>query len=103
MRDDKRALPAGEVVEDVELTLAELCRACAVTEAEVVALVEEGAIEPVGRSPARWRFAGASLRRVRLALHLQQDLGVNVAGAALALDLIDELEALRARLIYPDT
>ncbi|MEE9157003.1 MAG: chaperone modulator CbpM, partial [Gammaproteobacteria bacterium] len=31
-------------------------------------------------------------------LRLQQDLGINLAGAALALDLLDELRKLRTRL-----
>jgi chaperone modulatory protein CbpM len=34
---------------------------------------------------------------VRCALRLERDLGVNLAGAALALDLLDELNRLRAR------
>jgi chaperone modulatory protein CbpM len=33
-----------------------------------------------------------------VALGLQRDLGINLAGAALALQLLDEVEALRARL-----
>jgi len=33
-----------------------------------------------------------------VALRLQQDLGVNLAGAALALQLLEEAETLRARL-----
>jgi len=61
-------------------------------------MAEEGVIEPVGRSPERWRFRGASLRRLRCAQRLQEDLGVNTAGIALVLDLMDELEQLRARL-----
>jgi chaperone modulatory protein CbpM len=36
--------------------------------------------------------------RVRSALRLQRDLGVNLAGIALALDLMEELESLRAEL-----
>lgn len=101
MTDDRWILLTGEVVEEnVELTLAELCHACSVSAELVFALVEEGVIEPAGQVPSRWRFAGTSLRRVRLAVHLQHDLGVNVAGAALALDLLDELEALRARQTY---
>jgi len=36
--------------------------------------------------------------RVRSALRLQHDLGVNLAGIALALDLMEELENLRAQL-----
>jgi len=37
------------------------------------------------------------VRRVRCALRLESDLGVNLAGAALALDLLEELNRLRAR------
>jgi chaperone modulatory protein CbpM len=103
MNDDRLSALTGEVLEEeVELTLAELCRACAVPAERVVELVDEGVVEPVGRYPDRWRFTGVSLCRVRLALHLQHDLGVNVAGAALALDLIEQLESLRARLTHPD-
>jgi chaperone modulatory protein CbpM len=47
---------------------------------------------------AQWRFSGSSLRRARLALRLSQDLEVNAPGVALALDLMDEIEELRARL-----
>jgi len=38
------------------------------------------------------------VRRVRCAQRLEQDLGVNVAGAALAIDLLEELERLCAHL-----
>ncbi len=99
MTKDLLLLLSGDVLEEeVELTLAELCRACQLPADRVYELVEEGIIEPLGREPARWRFHGVSLRRVRCALRLQRDLGVNFAGAALALDLIDDLESLRTRL-----
>ncbi|MBC8379409.1 MAG: MerR family transcriptional regulator, partial [Planctomycetes bacterium] len=45
-----------------------------------------------------WRFSGSSLVRVRSAQRLQRDLGVNLAGIALALDLIEELDNLRTQL-----
>lgn len=99
MTKDLLELLSGEVLEeDVELTLAELCRVCQLPAERVVTLVEEGIVEPRGRDPARWRFQGVSVRRVRCAVRLERDLGVNVAGAALALDLLDELQLLRARL-----
>ncbi len=99
MKSDLLPLLSGEVLEDeVELTLAELCRACRLRAEQLFELVDEGIIEPVGREPGRWRFGGTSLRRARVALTLQRDLGVNCAGAALALDLLEEMEALRARL-----
>lgn len=59
---------------------------------------EEHVIEPLGRDPARWRFHGVSVRRERCAQRLRQALGVNDAGAALALDLLGEIELLRTRL-----
>jgi chaperone modulatory protein CbpM len=52
----------------------------------------------VGHKPAAWRFHAVSLRRVRITRNLQQELGVNTPGAALALNLLEELEELRARL-----
>lgn len=83
--------------EEVELSLPELCRACQMPPEQVFELVEEGVIEPTGVEPDGWRFAGLSVRRARVAMHLQRDLGVNPAGAALAIDLLDELETLRTR------
>ena len=85
------------VEEDVHLSLVELCRACHAPEAQVRVWVVEGVLEPVGASPQEWRFAGASLRRARLALTLTQELEINAPGVALALDLLDEIAALRSR------
>lgn len=99
MNKEILSLLSGEVLEeDLELTLAELCRACRLPEERIVEFVEEGVIEPSGGEPSNWYFAGISLRRVRCARRLQRDLGVNVAGAALALELLEELQRLRARL-----
>ena len=82
-----------------ELTLMEVSRACAVQTGFVIELLEEGVLAPIaGSEPASWRFGAAQLRHVTLAWRLQRDLGVNLAGAALALQLLDELETLRAQL-----
>lgn len=89
----------GAVVEeDVHLTLLELCQACRAEEENVLAWVFEGVLEPAGESPENWRFSGESLRRAQLALRLSRDLEINPPGVALALDLLDEIAALRARL-----
>ena len=99
MSKDLLSLETGEILEqDVELTLGELCKACHTSAEQVFQLVDEGIIEPYGREPTIWRFSGVSVRRVRCVQRLEQDLGVNVAGAALALELIEELEHLRTRL-----
>jgi len=84
--------------EQVELTIRDLCNACSQHAEWVIGLVEEGILEPIGREQAQWRFPATSLRRAQVALHLQRDLDINLAGVALALDLLDEIESLRACL-----
>lgn len=84
--------------EQTELTLPELSRACAVQAELIIELVEEGVLTPLGHAPEHWRFTGVHLSHAKVALRLQRDLGVNLAGAALALQLLDQIETLRAQL-----
>ena len=87
------------VVEDeLQMNLAELARACRAREEQIHVWVVEGVLQPLGESPSTWRFAGASLRRAKLAITLTRELEINTPGVALALDLMDEIEELRARL-----
>jgi chaperone modulatory protein CbpM len=90
--------------EQLRLTLRDMCRVCGVPAEFLAELVDEGIIEihvegsRRGRLPMqRWRFDGIAVVRVQRAVRLQRDLGVNLAGVALALELFDELELLRAR------
>lgn len=91
---------AGQILdeEDTEITLVQLCRSCDVQGELIEAMVEQGILEPTGRRGSHWSFPSSSLRRTRITLRLQRDLGVNLAGAALALDLLDRIEELNARL-----
>jgi chaperone modulatory protein CbpM len=99
MKNERPTPVSGDLLEDdVELSMQELCSACELSEKQVVKMVEHGVIDPVGDEPGKWRFVGVSLRRVRITRNLQRDLGVNTPGAALALELLEELEELRARL-----
>ena len=99
--DSEELLPqlSGIILEEqTELTLAEVCRACAVHAEYIIELVEEGVIVPVGREPVSWRFTGVHMRRATVSLRLQRDLGINLAGVALALQLLDEIDSLHARI-----
>jgi chaperone modulatory protein CbpM len=88
----------GELLDETtEITLAELTRTCRVHAEWVTELVQEGVLEPSGRG-TQWRFASTSIVRVERARRLQRDLGVHLAGIALALQLIDRIDALEARL-----
>jgi len=80
------------------LTLLELCRACDTHAEWVIALVEEGILDPEGDRPIHWRFETTNLRRALRAQRMQQDLGLNLPGIAVALDLLDEVERLQYQL-----
>lgn len=98
MADDRDDVLTGYVLDEtVTLTLTELSGACRVHEERIIELVEEGVIEPETRR-REWLFRSTQLRRAGKAVRLQRDLQINPAGAALVLDLLDEIEALRARL-----
>ncbi len=100
--DDTLSRLTGIILEEqVELTLGEVSRSCAVHAEYIIELVEEGVLAPIGREPRGWRFTGGQVHRASIALRLQRDLGINLAGVALALELLDELNALRARLNGP--
>ncbi|RFA30531.1 hypothetical protein CAI21_05655 [Alkalilimnicola ehrlichii] len=81
--------------ETVHFSLGEVCQCCDVSAEYVVSLVDEGVVAPEGAGPEEWHFHGEHLRRVQVAVRLGEDLGVNLPGVALALELLDELEALR--------
>lgn len=86
------------IEEEIHLSLRELCDACAVHAEFITELVDEGVIEPSGFDKSHWFFSGVSLQRIRSAKRLQQDLGINLAGVALALDLLDEMQLLHTQL-----
>jgi len=92
------ALRGSVVEEEVELTVVELGRACRATEQQIEVWVSEGVLQPSGRDREAWRFSGDSLARMRLATRLMQDLEINSAGVALALDLLDRIAELESRL-----
>jgi chaperone modulatory protein CbpM len=93
-----QALSGAIFEESALLTVQDLCRMCAVDERHIVEFVEEGVLEVVEIDTAEWHFTGSSLRRARLALRLERDLELNLAGVALALELMEELQYLRREL-----
>lgn len=81
------------------LQVDEFCARVCIEQQWVVELVELGALEPrAGVEPSAWAFAAADVPRVRAIVRLVDDLGVNLPGAALILELAEERRRLRARL-----
>ncbi len=86
------------IVDETDLSLGELCGLLRVQVETIVEMVDESIVTPVAATEGRWRFRGSDLARLRRAVRLQQDLGLNLPGVAVALDLMDEVAALRAQL-----
>ena len=94
---DEPALTGTIVDQSATLSIKDLSRICNVEERHIVEFVEEGVLNVV-EVRSEWHFTGDALRRPRLAVRLERDLELNLAGVALALDLIEELQQLRREL-----
>jgi chaperone modulatory protein CbpM len=84
--------------EGLTVTLAEMTELCGSSGRMIRLMVTEGLLRPQGQAPDDWRFDGFEVRRARRAVRIHRDLNLNLAGTALAIDLLDELEHLRERL-----
>lgn len=99
----KKATKRPPQVDTIEtLTLSELTIFCDTNADWVLALVEHGIVTPIVRAPDEWQFKPAHIARARKASRLMRDLGVNFAGVALVLDLIEERDALARKLAMFD-
>ena len=89
------------VKEEQIISLAELCRGCALPAEQVISMIDYGIVEPLksGQNSKGWQFSVGCVRRLQTATRLQHDLDVNLAGAALALDLLDEVKSLRQMVV----
>lgn len=81
--------------QEAALSLEELCEICHISSDIIHDLIAYEIIHPKQPSPGRWVFGLTELKRIQIALRLQRDLEVNLAGVAVVMDLLDELETLR--------
>ncbi len=89
----------GQVLDETTwLAFGEFCESLHLGHEWVTELVEAGILEPRGDTPEQWTFPGSALPRARTATRLVHDLGVNIAGAALVLELLEERSRLEQRL-----
>lgn len=75
-----------------------LCHLCDLTLEAVVELADLGVVAPRGGAPREWQLPATTLPRLRTMSRLMHDLGVNVSGAALAVELIESRRHLEHRL-----
>ena len=83
--------------DNTRFTLLELCTLGQTSAEWIIELVEEGVLEPEGAEIGEWRFGADALKRLQAVQRLQRDLRINLPGAALVLELLEEIEMLRQR------
>jgi len=91
-------LEAVVLDDHISLSLIELSQACNSHEAWVLELVDEGIIDPLEQDQNNFNFPGSCLKQALAVKHLQQDLGINLAGAAMVMDLKQEIDKLRSHI-----
>ena len=88
----------GVYRETIVFSFQEVCVHCSLPAEKIIKMVEHGIVEPEGQESQRWRFTSKDLARLNKARRIERDLEVNLPGIALSLDLIDQIEELKARL-----
>ena len=93
--------PVTKEVEPVShYSIVQVCTVSAVEKSFVVELVQHGVVDPEGnnKEPDQWCFTQTQASLCKRAANLYYDLQVNIPGIGLALQLLDELEQLRAKV-----
>lgn len=80
------------------LSLREVTYSFGVTEETILEIIDEGIVSAQKDDNEEWQFDSEAVRCIRTVLRLNRDLGVNLAGAGLALELLREIEHLHALL-----
>ena len=81
---------------EVYLSGEELAAAAGISPTRLARLVRLGLVNP--RAPGTSEFTAATAARLRRMLRLHADLGVNLVGAAIIVDLLERLESMEAAL-----
>ena len=94
-------MPQTHIVISTEqsgITITEVCQRYSISESTVQEMVEYGLFQiEVTHTTI---ISSEALRKIESALRLQRDLGINLPGVVLALELIEELETLRSEVQF---
>lgn len=100
MSEKRPPIEAIDIEEPEVLSLHEVCAILELHSEVVCEWVAEGVVQPSGERLGEWRFPPGELERARRARRLQHDLELNTESLPLVLDLLGEIEQLRARLRF---
>ncbi|MTI64777.1 chaperone modulator CbpM [Methylophaga sp.] len=83
------------------ISFTQICDCCELPATTLAEMLDYGVIAPSAMTITEHEalYEAECIQKVRKAARLCRDLEVNIAGAALALDLLDEINTLRERLL----
>lgn len=84
--------------ETITISFPQVCHRYHIPEEVLIELLEHGLIKEITTPSRQVTFDSFMLSRIQSAWRLQEDLGVNLQGVILALELRDELETVRREL-----
>lgn len=84
--------------EQYSISFTEACQKYHIAEEILLEMIEHGLFDPETKDIKQCRIDYTIVQRIRTAHRLYTDLGVNVAGAVLVLELLDELHSIQKEL-----
>jgi chaperone modulatory protein CbpM len=80
------------------IAASEICQLCRIDLEAVIELTEIGLVASRETRAGEWQVAATALPRLRTVGRLMHDLGVNVSGAALAVELLESKRELERQI-----
>lgn len=93
----KEIIIIADYTENAVLTRDEICEIFGIEESQLGDFIAYDIIVPVENESHELLFDMVQLKRMRKAMRLLRDLELNLAGASLVMQLLQELEELRAQ------
>jgi chaperone modulatory protein CbpM len=86
------------VESELLVSVEELCERCGLKPPLVAELVGLGLVDPTVADAGQWRFRVTAVPRLHQAMRLRHELDLDWQGVAVAMDLLEELQALRQQV-----
>ncbi|HEJ9096476.1 chaperone modulator CbpM [Serratia odorifera] len=81
--------------QEITFTVVELCQQVDISQDELIEIVELGVIAPLESAPSSWLFDYPALSHLQRARRLRAELDLDWPGIAMALTLLDRVDALQ--------
>ena len=100
MKNDTVRVYEARIIEEEEpMTIIQICERCKLSKEEIIELIEEGIIYPKDKQNKSLSFSFDTIDRILKVKRLKRDMDLNMAGVALAVNLLDRIEELERKIL----